>query len=83
VRVTLAGVTDGTVTSDVSLPLGFLLGDVNGNGAVNTTDIGQTKSVSGQAVDATNFRADLNASGSINATDLGRVKANAGTTLPQ
>jgi hypothetical protein len=83
VRVTLAGVTDGMVTNDVILPLGFLVGDVNGNGSVTASDIGQTKSVSGQAADATNFRADVNTSGSINATDLGRVKANAGTVLPQ
>jgi hypothetical protein len=82
VRVTLAGVSDGVVTSDISLPLGFLLGDVNGNATVNTTDIGQTKSISGQAVTATNFRADVNASGSVNATDIGLVKSRAGTVLP-
>lgn len=49
--------------------MGFLTGDTNGNRTVNATDVSQTKSRLGQAVDATNFRSDLNANGTINAAD--------------
>ncbi len=42
--------------SDMSVSMGVLLGDTNGNGSVNATDVSQTKLKSGQAVDATNFR---------------------------
>jgi hypothetical protein len=80
--LTLFGVSDGTNTSDVSVPMGLLLGDTNGNGAVNATDIGQTKSKSGQPVDASSFRTDVTVSGSINASDVGLVKTMAGTVLP-
>ncbi|MEP6821844.1 MAG: choice-of-anchor Q domain-containing protein [Chthoniobacterales bacterium] len=82
ITVTLLGVSDGTNAGDVSVPMGVLLGDTNGNGTVSASDIGQTKSFSGQPLDATNFRADVNLSGSINASDIGLVKAMAGTVLP-
>ena len=80
--VTMAGVSDGINMGNVSLPMGILVGDTNGNRTVNATDIGQTKAQSGQPVGAGNFRSDLNANGSINATDIGQVKAQSGTTLP-
>ena len=80
--VTISGISDGTNTTSVSVPMSFLLGDTNGNGTVNATDVGQTKAASGQPLDATNFRADINFSGSINASDIGLVKANAGMALP-
>jgi hypothetical protein len=67
---------------NVDVPMGVLLGDTNRNESVNASDVGQTKAMSGQTVDATNFYADVNVSGSVNATDLGMVKAQAGTFLP-
>ena len=81
--VTLGSVSNGTATSNVPVTVGILIGDVNGSGGVNATDIGQTKSASGQAVGASNFRTDVNFSGgSINASDIGLVKAQSGTVLP-
>jgi hypothetical protein len=62
--------------------MGVLLGDTNGNGFVNATDIGQTKAQSGQPVTSGNFRTDVNFNGAINATDIGQVKAQSGTQLP-
>jgi hypothetical protein len=60
-----------------------LQGDVTPNGSVGSSDIGQTKAVSGQAVSAANFRADVNVSGgSIGASDIGLVKSKAGSSLP-
>lgn len=80
--LTLFGVNNGTTTSDLNTPVGVLLGDTTGNGTVNASDIGQTKSFSGQTADPTNFRSDVNLSGSVNASDIGQVKAMAGTSLP-
>jgi len=59
-----------------------LVGDVNGNAAVNASDVSLTKVQVGQPVSGSNFREDVNASGTISATDVGQVKANVGTALP-
>ena len=59
--VSLDNVTDSSsqVLPTTAIPIGFLLGDTNGNGSVNATDISLTKSQSGQPVDASNFRSDV------------------------
>jgi uncharacterized delta-60 repeat protein len=80
--VTLFGASDGTNTGDLSVQMGVLLGDTNGNGAVNATDVSQAKLGSGQAVDATNFRSDATVNGTINASDVSLVKLRSGTALP-
>jgi hypothetical protein len=49
---------------------------------VNSADIGQTKSQSGQSVTSSNFREDVNADGFINSADIGLVKSRSGTALP-
>jgi hypothetical protein len=85
VTVNLSNMTDdyGQVLQSTPLTVSFLVGDTNGSGNVNATDIGQTKAGSGQAVSASNFRQDVNVSGgSINASDVGLVKAAAGSQLP-
>jgi hypothetical protein len=80
--VTLLGVNDGTTIGDVSVQMGVLVGDTNGNGSVNAGDVAQTKGQSGQPVTAANFREDVNANGSINAGDVALVKSKSGTSLP-
>jgi hypothetical protein len=82
IALTLSQVSDGTTTADVVVSMSFLRGDTNGNGAVNSTDVSQTKLQSGQAITNTNFRNDINLNGSINATDVSLVKAKTGTALP-
>lgn len=79
VIVTLNGV-NGAV--NVNIPMSVLVGDANGNGAVNATDVALVKSRGGQPVDATNFRSDVNANGTINATDTALTKSAVGTALP-
>lgn len=79
--ITLSGVTEGTQTGDTSIAMGVLLGDTTGDGSVNSADIGQTKSQSGQIVTAANFRQDVTADGSINSADISFVKAKSGTAL--
>jgi hypothetical protein len=80
--ISLFGVSDGTTSGSVAVPMGVLLGDATNNGSVNASDIGQTKAQTGLPVNATNFRNDAIANGSINSTDISAVKAQAGTSIP-
>ena len=84
ITVTLSDVTDmtGQVLADTSVNIGILQGDVNGSRVVNSTDIVQVKSVSGQPVNASNFRRDVNASGVVNSTDIVITKSRSGSALP-
>jgi uncharacterized delta-60 repeat protein len=82
ITVTLFNVNDGTNSGDVPVSMGVLVGDVNGNAAVNASDVGLTKTQVGQAVGNSNFREDVNANGTISATDVAQVKAEVGTALP-
>jgi hypothetical protein len=82
ITVTLHNVNDGTHMGDVPVSMGVLVGDVNGNAAVNASDVSLTKSQVGQAVSGSNFREDVNANGTISATDVAIVKSEVGTALP-
>jgi hypothetical protein len=82
ITVTLFNVNDGTHIGNVSVSLGVLVGDVNGNGTVNATDVALTKSQVGQSVTMSNFREDVNANGTISSTDVAIVKSKVGTALP-
>jgi N-acetylneuraminic acid mutarotase len=79
INVTLNNVNGST---NVTIPMRVLIGDVNGNGTVNASDVALTKSRIGQPVNPTIFRSDVNANGSINATDVSLVKSLVGTGLP-
>ena len=80
--LTLFGVNDGTSMNNVAVPMSILVGDTNGNGTVNASDVSQTKAQTGQSVTASNFRADVTANGVINASDVSLVKSRSGTSLP-
>jgi hypothetical protein len=82
ITVNLHNVNDGTHTGDVPASMGVLAGDVNGNGAVNATDVALTKSQAGQPVGMSNFREDVNYNGVINSGDVGIVKSDVGHYLP-
>jgi len=69
------------VLPDTSINVGFLVGDVTGNGVVNSADISKTKSPSGAIVSNSNFREDVNTDGSINSADVSLVKSRSGTGL--
>ena len=64
------------------LILGFLVGDINNSGSVNSSDISGVQARSDQSVDATNFKYDVNVSGAINSSDISAVKARSGLVLP-
>jgi hypothetical protein len=82
ISITLHGVTTGGATGDVVIPMGVLLGDVNANRLVNSTDTSLVQAQSGQGVTASNFRMDVNANGLINSTDTSIVRAASGSGLP-
>jgi hypothetical protein len=81
--ITLNNVIDSENNSGaVSITMGVLLGDVNGNGFVNSADISQAKSLSGEPVSASNYRSDINEDGFLNSADIALVKSKSGTALP-
>ena len=82
ITMTLHNVNECTTTGDVPVSMGVLVGDVNGNGLVNSSDVSLTKSKVGQAVDSTNFREDATANGTISSTDVALVKSDVGHALP-
>src|SRR4029077_6791296 len=82
ITVTLINVNDGTHMGNVPVSMGVLIGDVNGNAVVNSSDVSLTKAQVGQPVSSSNFREDVNANGLINSVDVAQVKANVGTALP-
>lgn len=70
-------------TPNITATLGFLAGDANNTGAVNSSDVSAVKARSGQTATALNFKFDVNASGAVNSSDISAVKARSGLTLPQ
>jgi hypothetical protein len=79
--VNLIGVTGGTRSGNVSIPMSVLIGDTNADGVVNSTDVSQTQAQSGNTVTQSNFREDVNADGAINSADVALVQSHLGTTL--
>ena len=62
--------------------MGVLLGDVNGDGTVNTGDTMITRNLSGATATQQNAPADVNTDGVINSGDTIIVRNAAGTSLP-
>lgn len=73
--------TFGQKLPSTALQMKLLLGDTNGDQAVNSGDAIQTRNRSGQMVDATNFRCDVNVDGSINSGDAITVRSKSGTAI--
>jgi glucose/arabinose dehydrogenase len=86
VTVTLLGVNDSTNSYDTSLQMGVLLGDVNGDGQVDSSDLLKVKQQTLQPVNdnpgTSNFREDVNADGNIDSSDLIITKRQTLTGLP-
>jgi hypothetical protein len=85
ISVTLQGVIDefGQMLPDITVPMKTLVGDTNGNGNVNASDVSQTKAQSGQTVTVSNYREDVTVNGTVNASDVSLVKARSGTGVGQ
>jgi hypothetical protein len=84
ITVSLTNVSDsaGNSSSSVAASMAVLAGDTNADSSVNSADIAQTKSQSGQLVTASNFREDVNTDGNLNSADIALVKSKSGTALP-
>jgi hypothetical protein len=80
--VNLIGVNNGTNVGNVSVPMTVIVGDTTANRSVNSSDIAQTQSQSGQLVTISNFRQDVTANGAINSSDIALVQSKSGTGLP-
>jgi PKD repeat protein len=83
VTVALVNAHDSTnAIGNVSATMAVLIGDTTANGHVNSTDISQTQSQSGQPVTSDNFRMDVTVNGLINSSDISAVQQQSGTALP-
>ena len=82
--VTLSNVTNGAsrMLPTTAVTVKMLIGDTNGDSAVNVSDALQTRNRAGQATDATNFRSDVNLDGSVNSGDTTAVRARSGNSVP-
>jgi phospholipase C len=82
IQVPLVAVNDGTATSDVSIPMSILIGDVNASGLVDGNDVSAVQADTRQTANSTNFRLDVNTSGLIDGNDVSLAQSNTRTSLP-
>jgi hypothetical protein len=80
--VRINGVSNGSQPADVDIRMSILIADANGDRVVNTADALQTRSRSGQATDASNFRSDINVDGFVNSGDVLVVRGRSGNSVP-
>jgi hypothetical protein len=82
ITITLASVSDGTHTGDVSVSMGVLLGDVDATKLVDSGDVFLVRQQTGQNANSSNFREDVNASGLIDSGDVFLTRQYTATSLP-
>jgi hypothetical protein len=80
---TLLNVSDGTANAnDITVPMGVLLGDVNGSARVDAADVSSVRQQTLQPITSSNFRDDINVSGRIDAADVSVARQQTLTSLP-
>ena len=68
---------------NVSVAVGFLIGDANSNGRVNASDVSAVKARVGQPVNmGNNYLFDVGTNGTITNADVSAVKARSGLAIP-
>jgi glucose/arabinose dehydrogenase len=82
--VALTNVVDvaGNISSSASATMGVLLGDTTANGQVNSSDIADVQTQSGQPITQANCREDVTVNGAINSSDIALAQTQSGTGLP-
>jgi hypothetical protein len=80
--INLIGVSGGSNSGNVTVPMSVLLGDVDASRHVDAGDIGVIQQYNSQTANSTNFRADVNVSGHIDAGDIGVTQQQNSTGLP-
>ena len=83
VRLENVGDANGPVTGEIAASMDVLLGDTNGDAAVNSGDAQQTRNRSGQIADPGNFRSDVNLDGVVNSGDALIVRSRSGSLVGQ
>lgn len=76
-------VTDSIGWAVWDVKVGYLLGDVNGSGAVTVSDYARVRQVIAQPLTQQTFRYDVNASGAITVSDAAIVQSRIATGLPR
>jgi hypothetical protein len=74
--------TNGGSGGSGSVAVGFLIGDVNGDGVVNAGDTVEVRNNAGVTLDNTNFQYDVNADGRVNVGDTTILLRSSGDFLP-
>ncbi|MDQ6656153.1 MAG: dockerin type I repeat-containing protein, partial [Verrucomicrobiota bacterium] len=82
VSLTNVSDTSGNYSPAVVTSVGFLLGDANGDGTVNSADVTFVRNHSGQFADGTNLSADFNLDGAVNSADVITARAQSGNSIP-
>jgi len=82
IQVTFLAVNDGTATTNLTIPMSVLLGDVNGSRDVDSADVFLVRQQTLHSVTTSNFREDINASGDIDSADVFLVRQQTLTSLP-
>jgi hypothetical protein len=81
ITLSLNGVRDNTNTFTDTIPMGVLLGDVNGDSFVLSGDYTAVRQRSGATVGAITFQYDINADGFILSGDYTTVRQQSGSQL--
>jgi len=84
VVVTVNNVTDpyGRTLAKAAVPIGILLGDVDGNKTVDNKDVNAVSGKVGASVSQTTFRDDVNVTGKIDQTDVNITQGQVGMSIP-
>ncbi len=82
VMITLTGVNAGAGTTNVTVPVGFLFGDVDSSSRADAGDLNSIRLKTVTQTNATNFRNDVNTSGRVDAGDISGVRQTIVSALP-
>jgi hypothetical protein len=82
ITIFLNNVNDGRNVANVTIPMGVLLGDVNGSGRVDSGDVFLVRQQTLQDASSSNFRTDLNISGRVDSGDVFTARQQTLTSLP-
>jgi hypothetical protein len=84
VTVTATNVHDdqGNTLASAETTVGMLIGDVNGDGRVDSGDIDSIQGHRGERTNAGHFRNDINVDGHINNRDVHEARSHMGQSLP-
>lgn len=79
--VTLSATNVNAVGVNVSVSVGFLVGDMNSSKAINASDINAVKAHLNQGVNINTAKFNVSLSGAISAAEVSAVKVRSGTVL--